>query len=122
MSKFNSLFVATARAFNGSTDNPAEPDKNGMMPIILNVVAGKAPNARVLSGTVAERAGFTVGKSYLTSSTEGAPDPDYGRRFTFDAVKEVDAMEILSAADKLGEAVLVNVTEEVTETADEPNA
>lgn len=122
MSKFNSIFVATARPFNGSTDNPAEADKNGKMPVILNVVAGKAPNARVLSGTVAERAGFAIGKSYLVSSTEGTPDPEYGRRFTFDAVKELDAMEILAGADKLGEAHIVEVVESTTSTADAPNA
>lgn len=111
MSKFNSLFVGTVRLFTGSTEDPATPDKNGKMPVIINVVAGSAPNTRVLSGTVAERAGFEHGKSYLINSTEGTPDEEYGRRFTFDPAKEMDAMEIINAVDKLGQAVIVDVLE-----------
>lgn len=118
--QFNSLFVATARNFTGSNEDPATPDKNGKMPIILNVVAGRAPSTRVLSGTVAERAGFVVGKSYLVNSTEGEPDEEYGRRFTFDATKELDAMEILSAVDKLGIAQIVDVLETAKAGASQP--
>lgn len=111
--QFNSLFIATVRPFNGSTESPAQPDKNGEMPVILNVVAGKAPNTRVLSGTVAKSAGFIAGKSYLVNSTEGEPDAEYGRRFTFDATKELDAMEIINVADKIGPAVIVDVMQPV---------
>lgn len=120
MSKFNSLFVGTVRSFTGSNEDPATPDKNGKMPVILNVVAGKAPNTRVLSGTVAERAGFEVGKSYLVASNEGTPDEEYGRRFTFDATKEMSAMEIIQSVSVLGEAVIVDVLEK--EHSDTPPA
>lgn len=116
--QFNSLFVGTVRQFNGSTEEPATPDKNGKMPVIINVVAGRAPNTRVLSGTVAERAGMQVGKSYLVNSTEGEPDEEYGRRFTFDATKELDAMEIINAVDKLGTAQVIDVLE--TSNAEKP--
>lgn len=120
MSKLNTLFVGTVRSFSGSTENPATPDKNGKMPVILNVVAGTAPNTRVLSGTVAERAGLHIGKSYLINSTEGQPDAEYGRRFTFDATKEMDAMEIISAVDKLGSAKIVDVLEHTNADANAP--
>lgn len=106
---FNSMIIVNAAEFNGSAD------KNGASPVILNVLAGKSPNRTVLSGTVAQMAGFETGKAYLVSCKEGEPDVTYGRRFVFSKIKELDALEILQSAKVLGEAQVfdVNAVDEV---------
>lgn len=113
------MFVATVVQFLGSNEDPAEPDTHGKMPVLLNVVAGKCPNARVLSGTVAERNGFVVGKCYLTSVSETEPrdyeDEESGdtvttRNFNYSAVAEAGFSEILQAKKELGDPILVDVT------------
>jgi len=112
MSKVNTLFVASVKSFNGSTERPAESDKNGIMPVILDVVAGSCPNKRVLSGTVAERADLTKGKAYLVKAEEIEAD-EYGRQFRFTAVKELDFSELLQATQHFGVAKMIDVTEAV---------
>lgn len=114
MSKVNTLFVASIKSYNGSTDNPAKPDKNGIMPVILDVVAGSCPNKRVVSGTVAERADLTKGKTYLVKAEEIDTDPDNGRQFRFTAVKELSFSELLEATQHFGVAKVINVTQAVT--------
>ena len=116
---FSSMFVATVVQFLGSNDDPATVDTNGKMPVLLNVVAGQCPNARVLSGTVAERNGFEVGKCYLTSVSETEPR-DYKdeesddiittRNFNYSAVAPATFSEILQAKKELGAPVLIDVT------------
>ena len=113
MSRLNTMFIATVAAFTGSNENPADADKNGKMPILLNVIAGQAPNKRILAGTLAERNGFEVGKAYLVQATEVEPDVEYGRQFNFTAVKEASLMEVVEAGKHLGPAALLDVTTEV---------
>ena len=96
---FNSIIIATVGSFN-----QGNPDKNGKNPVILSVIGGVAPNRTVLSGTVAETAGFEVGKTYLTQVRETDQDPQYGRRFTFTKMKEMDALEIISGVKLIGNA------------------
>lgn len=110
MSRLTTLFLATIKAFNGSTERPAEDDKNGLSPVLIDLVAGTCPNKRVLSGTVAARAGLVVGKAYLMKCEERDAD-EYGRQFNFSSIMEVGAMEVLGAIAQFGTPKLIEVTE-----------
>lgn len=107
MSRFESKVIVAVRNYN-----QGEPDKNGKTPVILLVQAGKAPNRIVQSGTVAENAGFEVGKTYLAQCREIEPDEQYGRQFTWTALKEADMSEILSAEKLLGKPQVFDAAEE----------
>jgi hypothetical protein len=103
MSNFESKVIVAVNNFTGSVDNPAQADKNGKMPVILNVVAGKMPNkAIVQSGTVAERAGLTVGKLAFIQVRETESDDKYGRQFNITKLGDVSPMEALQAEAMLG--------------------
>jgi hypothetical protein len=112
---FTGMIIASVNTFSKGTI-----DKNGKLPVILNVVAGRFPNRNVLSGTVAESTGLEVGKTYLLSVREGEPSDQYGRQFVYNKLKELDAMEIVDAASKIGSATVFNVesvqAEETVET------
>lgn len=110
MSKVVTTFVASVKLFNGSTERPAEEDKNGAMPVILDVVAGSCPNKRVLSGTVAERAGMESGKAYLCKAEEIDSD-EYGRQFRYSTIKELGFSELLEAMSHFGAPKLIEVLE-----------
>ena len=109
MSKLNTMFVATVVAFMGTEENPASPDKNGKMPVLLNVVAGQCPSKRVIAGTVAERNNFETGKAYLFSATEGESSMEHGRQFNFSAVKEASLIEVVQAQQLMGPALIIDV-------------
>ena len=111
---FTGMIIASVNYFNQGS-----PDKNGKNPVILNVVAGKCPNRTVLSGTVAENMDIKVGKTYLFTIREGQPSEEYGRQFVFGKLKELDALEIIDAATKIGSAQIFDVSEEVTIKAEE---
>lgn len=105
---FNSLVIVTVNYFtNGALD------KNGKQPVILTVVAGKAPNRTVLSGTVAESAGFEVGKSYLANCRETAPDEQYGRQFRWTKISEATVMDVIEGTKMLGEPQIFDVSASV---------
>lgn len=82
---FNELIVVAVTPFSG-TDTP---DKNGRMSVMLQCLAGTMPNRNVLSGTVAERAGFEVGKTYVAQVREDGYDVQFGTSFTFVKVQEL---------------------------------
>lgn len=108
----NEIILVSANPFNQGT-----PDKNGKMPIILNVIAGKSPNRLVLSGTVAESIGLTVGKSFLMQVREVEPDPQYGRQFNHQVLGEItSALDLIKASKELGTAQVFSVD------ADEPGS
>ena len=79
---FNSNVLVSVNPFN-----QGNPDKNGKDPVILNVVAGKAPNRLVLAGTVAENSGFKVGHVYYANCRETEAN-DYGRQFRWTVIQE----------------------------------
>jgi hypothetical protein len=108
MSKIVELFIGSIKPFNGSTERPAEDDKNGLSPVLIDLVAGKCPNKRVLSGTVAARAGLQVGKAYLMKVEERDAD-EYGRQFNFNSVMEVSAMDVFTAVEKFGNPKLIEI-------------
>lgn len=99
--KFEGLVMVSVNSFNQGTE-----DKNGKMPVILNVLAGKAPNRIVLSGTVAENAGFAVGNSYLAQCRETEADATYGRQFVWNVVQKASMTDIISARKDLGQPVV----------------
>lgn len=119
MSKLNSVFVAKVNAYTGSNDNPATADKNGKMPVILNVLGGSAPNARILSGTIAENEGFTVGKAFVVSCSETETDPEHGRRFRFSNAGELNVMDTIDllTSGKMSAPEIVDVTSAHKKTA-----
>ena len=109
MSKLNGNFIASAKQYNGSKENPATADSNGLMPVLLNVISGTCPTKRILSGTAAKNAGLTVGQTYIISVSEGDVDPEYGRQFDFNAIKEMSVMDIIEHGTAFGPAKLVEV-------------
>jgi len=96
----NTMIVASVTNFSGTTT----PDKNGETPVMLQCIAGQMPNRNVLSGTVARRAGFEVGKTYLCNVRETGYDDIFGPDYTFIKVMELDnGLDIVRAAKELGE-------------------
>lgn len=117
MSNFNGMIIASVNVFtNGSLD------KNGKQPVILNVVAGRSPNRTVLSGTIAENMGIEVGKTYLFNIREGNPDEQYGRQFVFNKLKELEALEIVTAAAQMGQASIFDAAEVVSKSKETVNS
>lgn len=103
----NTMIVAAVTNFSGTTT----PDKNGEMPIMLQCIAGTIPNRNVLSGTVAKRAGFEVGRTYLINVRETGMDDLFGPDFTFIRVMELTSgLDIVKAAKELGDPSIVRIT------------
>ena len=75
---------------------PATADKNGNMPVYFEIFnKGTLPErARVISGTVAERAGLEVGKVYLLKVEKTGHDEKYGDQFRHSVAGEVDAVKL----------------------------
>jgi len=92
-------------------------DKNGESPVMLTILAGKAPNRNVLSGTIAKREGLEVGKTYMLQVTEGKASEEFGRQFVFTKVNEVSVMDILNGLTALGPAAIFSIDQ-----ADAPDA
>ena len=118
----NEKIAVTVKTFQGNAD------KNGMEPVYLNVLAGKCPNRNVLSGTIAEREGLEVGKSYLMQVREIEAN-EYGRQFTFSKIGELSALDVLDIEARLSSPVIIDVsidedvdtdTGEIKEKAEKP--
>jgi hypothetical protein len=112
MSKLTTTFLAAVKSFNGSKDNPASPDKNGNMPVLLHPVAGSCPDKRIIAGTVALNEGMQINKTYLISCVETDTDEEFGRQFNFTVIAEASIMEIMQAPNFLGQPSLIPVMEE----------
>lgn len=96
---FNELILGVVTPFSGSTT----PDRNGLSSVMIQCIAGKMPNRNVLSGTVAQRSGFEVGKTYLIDVREQGRDMVYGLDFNFILVKEMTSgTDIIDATVRLG--------------------
>jgi len=105
---FSSVFLAVASSWNSG-----KGDKNGLAPILLKCVAGKAVNKSIISGTIAESLGIKENHTYMISVTEGEVDETYGRQFNFTNLGEVSGVAILDAYARLGNSVIVDVTASV---------
>ena len=114
------LFLATAKLFEKTNeDGSIKVDKNGKKSVILYCIAGRTPNRNILSGTVAEREGFEVGKSYLVSYQEREANEDYGRQFNFTKVAEASVADILGGVATLGKAEVFSVDSNTTTSQEE---
>lgn len=102
---FNELIVVTVTPFSGTST----PDKNNKASVMLQCIAGTMPNRNVLSGTVAERAGFEVGKSYLVQVREIGTDTVFGQSFNWIVVGEITASEVIDAVAKLGKPEIISI-------------
>jgi len=102
----NTMIVASVTAFSGTTT----PDKNGSAPVMLQCIAGLMPNRNVLAGTVAQRAGFEIGKTYLVNVRETGFDEIFGPDYTFIKIMELKSgLDIVQSAMQLGEARIMYV-------------
>lgn len=105
---FNEIVVVAVSPFQRAGK---EADKNGMANVYLKCIAGKTPNqAQVVAGTVAEKAGLTVGKTLLVMIDEGKTDPVYGRQFSHTVLGEVKPNEILGLQRELGKPLVIDTT------------
>jgi hypothetical protein len=102
----NTMIVAAVTNFSGTTT----PDKNGAVPVMLQCIAGTMPNRNVLSGTVAQRAGFDVGRTYLVNVRETGYDEVFGPDFTFVKIMELKSgLDIVQASKELGTPTILYV-------------
>ena len=101
-----SMFLATVSTYNSNT---ATPDKNGLLPMLIDVVAGICPKKRVIAGTVYKNMGLEEGITYLFKFTQLEDDADYGTQYAFTKISVVhDVMQILQATAQLGDATLID--------------
>lgn len=106
MEALNEMIIGTITAYSGTNST----DKNGEEPIMVQCMAGIMPNRNVLSGTLAKRAGFEIGKTYLINVREVGFDKEFGRDFNFIKVKEItEATEIIRALKLLGNPVTLTI-------------
>jgi hypothetical protein len=102
----NTMIVVAVTNFSGTTT----PDKNGAAPLMLQCIAGTMPNRNVLSGTVAQRAGFEVGRTYLANVRETGYDEVFGPDYTFVKIMELKSgLDIVQASRELGTAQIIYV-------------
>ena len=102
----SSMFLATVSNYNSNT---AKADKKGLMPMILDVVAGICPKKRVIAGTVAKNMILEEGITYLFKFTKLEDDVEYGSQYAFTKISAVtDVMQIISASDSLGATMLID--------------
>jgi hypothetical protein len=122
---FESKVIVAVELFNGTdAEGNLRIDKNGKQAIMLRVIAGKAPNRNVLSGTVAENLGFAPGKMYFVQITENLPEnakteerkaaltkaiAENGRQFTFTKLADVSPVEALQAEAVLGKPEMISI-------------
>lgn len=101
---FSSICLVSVAKFNNG-----KLDKNGKPSMLLNVIAGESPNRNVISGTIAEQAGFEEGKIYLAQVREGEPSAEFGRQFTWVKLGEASVLEAMKAQKELGKATIFEV-------------
>lgn len=105
---FNSNCVVTVKPFNNGTT-----DKNGKQPVILQIIAGKAPNRMVISGTVAETSGFNIGSVYYANCREVEAN-EYGRQFRWTTIQEVTSVvDTVALTNQLGNPDVFDVDAKV---------
>lgn len=103
---FTSKIVGTITPFSGTTT----ADKNGADSVMVQCIAGKMPNRNVISGTVAQRNGLEVGKTYLLIVREAGVHAIHGPQYDFLKVKELtEGIDIVDTCIAIGDPVIVNV-------------
>ena len=98
------MFLATVCKYNGNKENPAKPDSNDLMPVILEPLGGTCPKKRVIAGTIARNMGIEENQVYLFKWTRLEDDEEYG----FVAVTQVqDPIQVISASQSLGDSTII---------------
>lgn len=106
MEPLNELFVGTVTPYSGSTTS----NKNAKSQVMIQNIAGKMPNRNVIDGTVAERMGIEVGKTYLFNVRERGYHKIFGRDFNFTRVMEMkDSLETVRVQKELGTAEIIRI-------------
>lgn len=106
------LCLVSIAAFNGSSENPAKADKNGKMPIYLNTLTGSLPErARVLSGSVAENQGFTVGSVGMIKVERIEDSQEYGEQYRHSLIQKSASLSDTLQATGLLSVVNTQVVE-----------
>ncbi|TJY34827.1 hypothetical protein [Pontimicrobium aquaticum] len=100
---FKSLFVGTVRLYHKDTDD------SSLDIFEIKPIAGKAPAALLLHREEAEESGFELDKSYLINCEAHYQSNDLTCRFYFEPKKKLTANEIISAVDRLGKVIIVDV-------------
>lgn len=96
VAKFNQV-SPNSEAFN--------TDKNGEMPFIGTVIAGKA-RGTIINGTIFKREGYKPQSTYLCQNNEVEYDGE--KRIETQIVQEITSpIDLLKAKEMLGEPVLV---------------
>lgn len=110
MAKFNGVFVARVAHFKKAGH---ETDMNGNPNVVLEVVAGKAPqlNKRIIAGSIAMSAGMVFDDTIAVSFVEGEPDKDYGRQFKYTKIGRLTTIEALGSIAQFGMPEEVEVEE-----------
>ena len=103
------MFLATVCNYYGNKENPAKPDSNDLMPVILEPLGGTCPKKRVIVGTVARNMGIEENQVYLFKWTRLEDHEEYGSQFGFVAVTHIaDPIQVISASQSLGEPTIVD--------------
>ena len=110
MNTTNSFFLGTVSTFNS---NKAKEDTNGLMPMIIEPIAGSCPAKRVLAGTIAKNMELEAGCTYLFRFTQLEDDPKYGTQYNFMKLSPVivDPMKIIEISGTLGQTKLIGEEE-----------
>ena len=95
--------------------NGGKPDKNGLEPILLEVVAGRMPNRAVVAGTIAEREGFIPNSGCYLVSIDELEANEYGRQFRFKNLDTLKGVELMKTCKEFGKAISVDVNAQVAE-------
>lgn len=111
----NNLFIAKFAQVSGT--ETFEADKNGNLPFIGTLLAGKAKGT-LINGTIFQRENLKVGQLYLcTNVSTPNIDPDRPDLINVEIVSEVSPLEFVAMRKDLGEPLLVRpkATEEAEE-------
>jgi len=103
------MFIAKFQQVNSEKFNP---DKNGNMPFIGNVLAGKA-KATLMNGTMFQREGLEPNKLYLCENTYNEEYENYDTTI----ISVVSLLEFSTLRTELGKPQLSLTTEKVSEAA-----
>lgn len=108
------FFVVKVNQFNGSAARPATADKNGLAPVVLTSYNGTLPaNARVISGTVAQRAGMFEGFNYAVKLVLTGIDKQYGEQYRYEVVGEVSTLDVVTKLKEFGQGIVQRETSDV---------
>ncbi|TJY37935.1 hypothetical protein [Pontimicrobium aquaticum] len=100
---FKSLFVGTVRLYHKDTDDST------LDIFEIKPIAGKSPAALLLHREEAEESGFELDKSYLINCQTHHQSNDITCKLYFEPKKKLSANEIISAVDRLGKVIIVDV-------------